>query len=178
MIVEFHLCPARRSASPGFTLVELLTVIAIVAVLAALVAVGYGPALNRAEGAVCLSHMRSLHVSLAAYVQDKGMWPQEPEGSNTNQMLNEDWWLGELGPYGAVPVVWLCPTIKRMTAGGNPRDIPRIHYVPGAFDALPTSPYQYATQPWLIEIAGVHGHGPRVCFPDGSIRSMDDLLKK
>ncbi len=122
--------------------------------------------------------MRSLHTSLASYVQDKGMWPQEPEISNADSVLNEDWWLNELAPYGADPGVWICPTIKRMAAGSKEDESPRIHYLPGAFDSHPTSPFKYAMQPWLIEIAGVHGHGPNISFPDGSIRPMDDLLKK
>ena len=106
------------------------------------------------------------------------MWPQEPEDSSSEQIISENWWLAELAPYGAPPEVWLCPTIKRISALTKDKDAPRIHYIPQAFDEQPSSPYKYTTQPWLIEIAGMHGRGPNICFPDGSIRSMDDLLKK
>ena len=122
--------------------------------------------------------MRSLHTSLSAYIQDKGMWPQEPDDSGSTKVLNEGWWLNELAPYGATPDVWLCPTIKRLSAGATDPDLPRIDYTPSAFDELPSSPFKFSTQPWLIEIAGMHGHGPNICFPDGSIHSMDELLKK
>ena len=33
-----------------------------------------------------------------------------------------------------------------------------------------------STQPWLIEIGNMHGRGAQACFPDGSIRSMDQLV--
>ena len=153
-------------------------VVFIIGVLTALFLVGFGPFRNRAESVGCLTHMRSLHTSLAAYIQDKGMWPQEPDDPGSDKQINEDWWLNELAPYGGTPDVWLCPTIKRLTAGTNDPNKPRINYIPGAFDAIPRSPFKYSTQPWLIEIAGMHGHGANICFPDGSIRTMDDLLKK
>jgi len=141
-------------------------------------AAGFGPVRARAEGAICMGHMRSLHVSLASYIQDKGEWPQEPDDPGAEGAINEGWWLNELAPYGADPGVWLCPTIKRMAAPNKDDASPKIHYLPGAFDSKPTSPFKYAMQPWLIEIAGVHGRGPNVCFPDASIRPMDDIIKK
>ncbi len=146
--------------------------------LTVLFVAGYGPILARAEAAGCLTHMRSLHTSLSTYVQDKGMWPQQPEDTSIDKILNEDWWLNELAPYGAPPDVWLCPTIKRLSGNSKDPRLPRINYTPSDFDELPSSPFKYSTQPWLIEIAGMHGHGPNVCFPDGSIRTMDELLKK
>jgi prepilin-type N-terminal cleavage/methylation domain-containing protein len=162
----------------GFTLIELSVVVCIIAVLASLATVGFGPVRDRAEKAVCMGRMRSLHASLATYVQDNGKWPQEPEDATSAGLISEDWWLRELAPYGATPEVWICPTIKRVSSYGKDEDFPRIHYLPGSFDAQPASPYKYAMQPWLIEIAGAHGRGPNICFPDGSIQSMDDILKK
>lgn len=162
----------------GFTIVELLAVVFVISILTFLVVTGFDPIRARAEGAVCLSHMRSLHTSLATYVQDKGKWPQEPEGTVGDNLVDADWWLKELAPYDAPPEIWICPTIKRVSAHSKDDNLPRIHYLPGAFDDLPGSPFKYSMQPWLVEVAGVHGHGPNICFPDGSIRTMDDLLKK
>ncbi|GEM_PF-5480148 len=54
----------------------------------------------------------------------------------------------------------------------------RIHYSPGMFGPLPSDPYKFPTQPWLLEAEGMHEHGPNICFPDGSIRPLDDLMKK
>ena len=160
----------------AFTLVELLAVISILGVLAGIGIVAWRPLIARAEGAKCLSHMRSLHASLAAYVQDIGHWPQEPEVETANANIDADWWIKELKPYGATEEIWMCPTIKRAQQSLPEQDRWRIHYSPGMFGPLPTDPFEYATQPWLVEVSGMHGHGPNVCFPDGSIRSLDDLL--
>ena len=175
---QSNLFRCARFQRGGFTLLEVIAAIAILAVLAVIVLRGYGPIQTKAESVACLTHMRSLHTSLATYIQDKGMWPQEPEDSSSEQIINEDWWLAELAPYGAPPDVWLCPTIKRLSSLIKDKKIAKVHYVPQAFDELPSSPYKYSTQPWLIELAGMHGRGPNICFPDGSIRAMDDLLKK
>ena len=130
----------------------------------------------RAEGVKCLSHMRSLHASLAAYVQDAGHWPQEPETDTAE--IDADWWINELKPYGATGEVWLCPTIKRAQQPMPEKDRWRIHYSPGMFGPLPSDPYKFSTQPWFVEVVGMHGHGPNICFPDGSILPLDDLMSK
>ena len=139
--------------------------------------VGYGPARDNAERVACISHMRAIHGALAEYIQDKGMWPQEPE-TGSDQMLNEDWWITTLAPYDITPAIWICPAIKRLTSKCDPAEVPRLSYLPGMFDATPTAPFKFATQPWLLERASAHRRGPNVCYPDGSIHTMDELLGK
>ncbi|MEI8312959.1 MAG: hypothetical protein WCH98_19610 [Verrucomicrobiota bacterium] len=120
--------------------------------------------------------MRSLHTSLATYVQETGHWPQEPETDSAD--IDADWWIQEMKPYGATEEVWLCPSIKRAQFVMPEKDRWRIHYSPGMFGPEPSDPYKFSTQPWLVEITDMHGHGPNVCFPDGSIRQLDDLMLK
>jgi len=162
----------------AFTLIEALVVVAIIAVLATIGIVAWQPLIARAEGSKCLSNMRSLHTSLAAYVQDVGHWPQEPNVEDLNADMDADWWIREMTPYGATEVVWMCPTIKRAQRSEPEKDRCRIHYTPGIFGPQPLDPYKFSTQPWLVEIFGMHGRGPNICFPDGSIRALDDILKK
>ena len=161
----------------AFTLIEVLAVVCIIAVLAALGLAAWQPVIARAEGARCLSHMRSLHTSLAAYVQDVGHWPQEPE-SDSADIIDAVWWINEMKPYGTTEEVWLCPTIKRAQLSIPEANRWKIHYSPAMFGPLPSDPFKFSTQPWLVEISGMHGHGPNICFPDGSIRPLDDLMNK
>jgi type II secretory pathway pseudopilin PulG len=161
-------------------LVELLVAVGIVAVLVGIVFKGVPYLRDRAEGVRCVTNMRSLQVSLAAYVQDNGHWPQEPEEIWNSDDLEayENWWLAELEPYGATKEVWQCPTVKRLVVSKTKNGRPKIHYTPTMFDENPYTPYKWSNQPWLTEIGNMHGRGALICFPDGSIRAMDDVMKR
>lgn len=71
---------ARRRGEAGFTLFELLVVLAIMALLAAIVAprvVGY---LGRAKSDVAQSQMSNLVTSLELYYLDVGRYPSQEQG--------------------------------------------------------------------------------------------------
>ena len=166
-------CSARCR---GITFIEILAVVAILGILATLFIAVIESLPLRAEGPACMAHMRSLQVSLAAYLQDQGHWPQEPVDQLADDPnAYEDWWLKEMEPYGATAEVWMCPSIKRLVTRKNKDGRPKIHYTPTMFDAIPSTPYKWSTQPWLIEIGNMHGHGANICYPDGSIRTMDEV---
>jgi prepilin-type processing-associated H-X9-DG protein/prepilin-type N-terminal cleavage/methylation domain-containing protein len=69
-----------RAAPVGFTLVELLVVIALSALLAALLlpAIGRGPRLSRR--AVCASNLRQVGLALACYLDEEGSYPLATAG--------------------------------------------------------------------------------------------------
>lgn len=82
----------KRSA---FTLIELLTVIAIIGILAALSFLGYGRVMDRARTTQCLSNLRQLGLTHLIYVSE-----------NRNQIimghestLNPVTWENKLAPY-------------------------------------------------------------------------------
>jgi prepilin-type N-terminal cleavage/methylation domain-containing protein len=168
-----------RRFSRAFTLIEGIVVVAILAILVTIVFKYSSGWIGRVEGVRCANNMRSLQVSLASYVQDVGHWPQEPpENSDTsNNDASEDWWLNELKGFGATPEVWMCPSVKRLISKRNSDGRPKISYTPTPFDESPFTPYKWSTQPWLIEIGNMHGRGALICYPDGSIKSMDDVVE-
>lgn len=170
----------RPTGTCGFTLVELLVSIGIVSILATLTILGWPKIMAAASSARCIGNMRSLHVSLASYVQDVGHWPQIPEAldvsSSDDDSSYEDWWLNELKGYGGSPEVWQCPLIQQLVTNKSANGRPKIHYTPTGFDDKPSTPYKWSTQPWLVEIGNIHGRGAHICFTDGSIRSMDDIV--
>jgi prepilin-type N-terminal cleavage/methylation domain-containing protein len=163
----------------GVSLVELIVCIGILAILGALAMKGWQRAMAAGATARCMENMRSLQVSLNSYIQDKGHWPQVPEeidvSSSEDDSAYEDWWLEELEEYGGTPEVWQCPVIKRLTSSKHPKGRPKIHYTPTPFDEKPMTPYRWSTQPWLVEIGNMHGRGALLIFPDGSIKTLNEL---
>jgi len=167
--------PLLRAA--GLSLVEILVAMGILAILGVIAFAGYRQYIPRAELTACLGNLRSLHAGFSAYIQDKLHWPQQPEDEASGKVLLEDWWISELKPYGIPEKTWTCPAIRR-TGASLSGDMPKIHYMPADFDVRPFAPFEFSKQPWFIEIASPHPEGANICFPDGSIHSMDSLLNK
>jgi prepilin-type N-terminal cleavage/methylation domain-containing protein len=67
---------ARRSS--GFTLLELLVVVAIIAILATLILGGLASARRRAQIAVCRNNINAIKAALSAYETDVGYYPTAP----------------------------------------------------------------------------------------------------
>ena len=61
---------AQPSPPRGFTLVELLVVVAVVAILAALLLPALASAKERSKGAACLSNLRQIGLAIRAYADD------------------------------------------------------------------------------------------------------------
>jgi prepilin-type N-terminal cleavage/methylation domain-containing protein len=81
--------PTNRRA--GFTLVELLTVIAILAVLAALLFPVFSAARGKAREIVCISNLRQIGLAIRMYSQDYDElypWAVDPTDKYTPQIWN------------------------------------------------------------------------------------------
>jgi len=162
------------TARSAFTLIEVLAAMLVIAILATLVIGNYDRIVLTAQQAICASRMRSIHTALNLYLQDnKDIWPQAPEIQQEKQW--EDFWLKTLTPFGISEKSWQCPTIQSLVRRGGD-EATRVHYAPSTFDDTPGIARRWPTQPWLIERADVHGQGPLICFPDGSIKPMRRVL--
>lgn len=82
----------RLSACRGFTLVELLTVIAIISVLAALLFPVFASARGKAREISCVSNLRQIGMSLKMYTQDYDElypWAVDPTDKYTPQIWSQ-----------------------------------------------------------------------------------------
>ena len=175
-------CPLPKGNSQpdglrGFTILEVLAAVLIIAILAVLVAPNYNSWLAKAAQARCMANMRSIHIGLGAYLNDnKDIWPQGP-----SLLEGKPWaefWIRTLQPQGITQRTWECPAIYRML-GNPPRDqitSESVHYVPTMFDNIPGTARRWPTQPWLVERADAHGNGALICFTDGSIKPFNKVL--
>ena len=124
--------PSRAGKARGFTLVELLVVVAVISLLVTIVVPTLGRARELARQAVCLANQRSMVSALLAYHSDWGTFPynyahygpawdgNDYRGSNTR------WALGCISPQlgGPAGVVDL--------RGRDEGDFPRIYVCPSA----------------------------------------------
>jgi len=80
----------------GFTLVEMLVVIAIIAVLAAIAFPGFKSMLENSRATQCTANLREIFNGIQGYVQDNnGVYPPSTTGKNG---VN-GYWFAAIGPY-------------------------------------------------------------------------------
>jgi len=145
----------RPSVAAAFTLLELLIVMAIIAMLAALVFALIGPVNAMRDQAHSASNLRQWGVALAAYANDNdGFIPRRGQGVQPVGQLNrpEDWF-NALPPYlGMKSYGDLVAAGQRPKAGAN-----SIFIRPGAKDPGGTAFLSYGMNmnlsPWNLSMA-------------------------
>lgn len=99
-----------RFPSAGFTLVELLAVIAIVGVLVALVVAGLSRVKQSAKSSECLSNLRQLGLASNLYSSDNSGYLLPMCQGTTAQLSALRTWRGLLLPYIKDGKVLICPS--------------------------------------------------------------------
>jgi len=132
-----HHDPRRQGA--GFTLVELLVVIAVVAILAAILFPVFTQAREKARGIACLSNCRQIGIALALYTQDHD--ENLPLNNHSGVRVG---WLVTVQPYIKTPLLYRCPS-----DGSTNWSIP----LPGQRAVRLSS---YATNSYLTPSGGFH----------------------
>jgi prepilin-type N-terminal cleavage/methylation domain-containing protein len=162
------LLPGHRPAPRGFTLLELLAVLAIIGALALLAVPVFETVRSQAERIVCINNLRNLHAAFSSY--SDGSWPQVPEGTELGSVAEQKWWLEKSEKdLGLSKKNWQCPTIRRLFAKEPEKDRPLIHYLPTTFTAEPNKANQWPEMPWFVEIGDAHGQGNLLVRQNGTV---------
>jgi prepilin-type N-terminal cleavage/methylation domain-containing protein len=165
----------------GFTLLELMTVLVIIMILAVAFAQAGQAWFAKAEKAKCTMNLKSLYVGATGYLQDQGHWPQIDPGlvtGDSTEYAKE--WYRALAPYSISPASWVCPTAQRGL--GNPdltkAQNARVDYLATPFDSKPMTPHKWGTQPWFIEKTSSHEGGNLVVFEKGEIQTLKEVVQR
>ena len=162
----------------GFTLVEMLVVVAVLLILAALLFPNAESLLNRAESVICTGKLRTLWTAFSSSLTDGQGWPQLPSGMQIGSPAEQQWWIETTSnSMGLSQKSWQCPTITRLTKTTNQssQSMTTISYLPTLFDSRPTTPLKQAKMPWFTEICNVHGQGNLIIRTDGAVVPSDAL---
>lgn len=139
-----------RGLSRGFTLVELLVVVAIIAILAALVLPALGTAQTSARSARCKGNLRQIAVAQSLYVGDFGAFP------------TVNVWRSALTPYG-IQMDHLDGANARLVVAPPGLECPGARFPPRHAPVVVSSyGYNFAglERPSLGDSLGLGGHNP------------------
>jgi prepilin-type N-terminal cleavage/methylation domain-containing protein len=167
-----------RTSRAAFTLLELMTVLVIIAILVTMLMPVFGSLKGKAELQSCVGNLKGLYTAASSYVQDQGHWPQ----IETKDVQRKDYaraWREAFRPYGIGPINWVCPTVQRQLR--NPDIVKdsdaRIDYLATPFDAGPRTPYKWPTHPWFMERGDVHGDGQLIIFTNSEVRTLKEVFR-
>jgi prepilin-type N-terminal cleavage/methylation domain-containing protein len=168
--------PQRRLNRNGFTVVEMMVVVAIIAVLAILLISAIKGGRAKAEDIGCKKRIHGLGVGLSVVLSDRGTWPNPPDdlGEGKTEDADEEldkWWI-EIGKQQKIGEnEWICPSEERIfRQEGNDRKHYSSYQV-GTFDDGPETPTRWDT-PWLMEKNPNHEDGQNVYMSTGAVRTF------
>lgn len=111
-----------RQRVDGFTLIEILVVLAIVAVLSAILLAAFGRVRENGRRTTCQSNLRQLNLALSQYLSDNdAVYPAA------------DIWPVALLPYTKSPPIFECPTEANTAPSPWPRDYQSDYALDGEF---------------------------------------------
>lgn len=114
-----HDAIAPRRRRRAFTVIELLVVITIISILAALLAPGLRAARNKARSLACLNNLRQIGIALQSYSAENNdclphAWHVAWYGDlNGGWELTLQTYLGKGGSFGPQPPVFTCPAVSQ-----------------------------------------------------------------
>ena len=106
-----------RDTPRGFTLIELVVVIAIILILGAMLLPVFEQATKQAEAICCLSNMRNIGYAALMYADDYGQQYPPAIVEITDSICDANCWDKSLFPYLRSELIFVCPADETPTPG-------------------------------------------------------------
>jgi prepilin-type N-terminal cleavage/methylation domain-containing protein/prepilin-type processing-associated H-X9-DG protein len=168
----------------AFTLAELLVVIAVISILAAILLPAFSWAKSQARSTTCKNHLRQMAMALQMYVHEHDNKypyvanPYDPSLADALGAINTRYWWAKLWPY--YPVKWTdaayhCPGYKGAITGGGVGS----HHPYGSYGynangvAIPGGGYSDASRGINIRFTNWFGLGPAY-FKTSRLRAVSE----
>lgn len=169
----------RRTKTRGFTLVEILIVIAVVGVLAAILFPVFARVREAGRRTVCLSHLTQLALGMQQYVADNnGRYParKSPDGENIEMGVLIDSDVNQ-GPFGWQYAVF--PYIRTGGVFGCPSQVidPRENHAFNPVYPLSSTDYVFNSG-WLNKLVAASDGNTFIVQPDGSRKRVIKVGRK
>ena len=103
----------RQNLSRGFTLIEILVVLAIIALLAAILLPIASGAREGARRSSCASHLHQIGQAIALYVQDNNRTYPFVNFYTLPEQKNCSMWVERIYPYVKAPEIFECPSAEK-----------------------------------------------------------------
>lgn len=162
----------------GFTVLEILSAIVVILILAVLLIPAYAEVQARVEKVNCTNNLRQLYTGANSYIQEYGHWPQvNPALMQQPNHAYDEAWIEDFLPFGVGRGTWICPTIEHELGGPDytqPQNY-RADYLAMPFDFRRITPSRWPTAPWFVERGNVHGNGNLIIQSNGAVVELTQI---
>ena len=154
----------RTEFRRGFTLLELLVVLSIIALLVAIAVPSYRGIRAKAEKAHSIQNLKSIYTALSGHLNAYRSWPQAPNSSMEDKF---EFWKKTLAAQGLSEEDFIANAHKRRDEEGAYRTGSYLIMEFDPYDEL--LPRRYENQPWVMEMGNFSGDGAWMIRADGTI---------